>query len=40
MFVDWVEFVLEIGVQDGDYIVIKWQWGVFFGMDLDLQLRC
>lgn len=26
---DWAEFVPEIGVQDGDYIVTKRQWGAF-----------
>lgn len=36
---DWAEFVPELGVGVGDYVVTKRQWGAFFGTDLDLQLR-
>ncbi|WP_249413383.1 isochorismatase family protein [Bacillus atrophaeus] len=36
---DWAEFVPEIGVKENDYTVTKRRWGVFFGTDLDLQLR-
>ena len=36
---DWAEFVPEIDVQKSDIIIIKRQWGAFYGTDLDLQLR-
>ncbi|WP_412886803.1 isochorismatase family protein [Bacillus sp. 1P06AnD] len=36
---DWSDFVPELKVGKGDYVVTKRQWGAFFGTDLDLQLR-
>ena len=36
---DWAEFVPEMAPQDGDHVVVKRQWGAFYGTDLDLQLR-
>ncbi|MFJ1914960.1 isochorismatase family protein [Streptomyces sp. NPDC088147] len=36
---DWADLVPELGVQDGDIVVTKQQWGAFHGTDLDLQLR-
>ncbi len=36
---DWAEFVDELGVRDGDFIITKRQWGAFHGTELDLQLR-
>jgi nicotinamidase-related amidase len=35
----WDELVPELGVRDGDIIVVKRNWGAFYGTDLDLQLR-
>ena len=36
---DWAEFVPEMSPQPGDVVIIKRQWGAFYGTDLDLQLR-
>ncbi len=36
---DWAEFVPELGPEPGDLVVLKRQWGAFYGTDLDLQLR-
>lgn len=36
---NWSALVPELGVQPGDLIVTKRQWGAFYGTDLDLQLR-
>jgi nicotinamidase-related amidase len=36
---DWAEIVPEMGVQAGDMIITKRQWGAFYGTELDLQLR-
>lgn len=36
---DWDEFVPEMEPEDGDTVVLKQQWGAFYGTDLDLQLR-
>jgi nicotinamidase-related amidase len=33
------ELVPEAGVQPGDIVVAKRQWGAFYGTDLELQLR-
>lgn len=35
----WDELVPELGVQSGDIIVTKKNWGAFYGTDLDLHLR-
>ncbi len=35
----WSDLVPELGVQPGDHVVTKHQWGAFHGTDLDLQLR-
>ena len=35
----WSEFVPELNVQPGDFIITKYQWGAFYGTELDLQLR-
>ncbi len=36
---DWAEFVPELGIQPGDILITKRQWGAFYGTELDLQLR-
>ncbi|HEY3294922.1 MAG TPA: hydrolase [bacterium] len=36
---DWSDFVPEIKPRKGDLVIIKRQWGAFYGTDLDLQLR-
>ena len=35
----WSEFVPELNVQRGDFLITKHQWGAFYGTELDLQLR-
>ena len=35
----WWEIPAEVGQQASDILVIKRQWGAFYGTDLDLQLR-
>ncbi|MGD0831886.1 MAG: hydrolase [Terracidiphilus sp.] len=36
---DWSELVPELGQQRSDIVVLKRQWGAFYGTDLDLHLR-
>jgi nicotinamidase-related amidase len=36
---DFAELVRELEPRPGDHVVIKRQWGAFYGTDLDLQLR-
>lgn len=36
---DFSEIVPEMGPAETDFIIIKKQWGAFYGTDLDLQLR-
>jgi nicotinamidase-related amidase len=36
---DWSELIPELGQQPGDVVILKRQWGAFYGTDLDLQLR-
>jgi nicotinamidase-related amidase len=36
---DWSEFIPELNQQPSDIVVLKRQWGAFYGTDLDLQLR-
>jgi nicotinamidase-related amidase len=36
---DWSEFVPELNPQPGDVVILKRQWGAFYGTDLELQLR-
>lgn len=36
---DWSEFVPEIAPKSGEVVILKRQWGAFYGTDLDLQLR-
>ena len=36
---DWMEFVPELNQQSGDIVILKRQWGAFYGTELDLQLR-
>ena len=36
---DWAELVPELERADGDVVILKKQWGAFYGTDLDLQLR-
>jgi nicotinamidase-related amidase len=36
---DWSELIPELNRQPGDIVVLKRQWGAFYGTDLDLQLR-
>ncbi|MFZ1087409.1 MAG: hydrolase [Terracidiphilus sp.] len=36
---DWSELIPELNQQPSDIVVLKRQWGAFYGTDLDLQLR-
>jgi nicotinamidase-related amidase len=36
---DWSELVPELDRQPGDIVILKRQWGAFYGTALDLQLR-
>jgi nicotinamidase-related amidase len=36
---DWCELIPELNRQPGDIVILKRQWGAFYGTDLDLQLR-
>jgi nicotinamidase-related amidase len=36
---DWSELIPELDQQSGDVVILKRQWGAFYGTDLDLQLR-
>jgi nicotinamidase-related amidase len=36
---DWSELIPELDRQPGDLVILKHQWGAFYGTDLDLQLR-
>lgn len=36
---DFSEFAPELGVRENDLVVLKRNWGAFYGTDLDLQLR-
>ena len=36
---DWSDFISELDHQPGDIVILKRQWGAFYGTDLDLQLR-
>jgi nicotinamidase-related amidase len=36
---DWSELVTELDRQPGDIVIMKRQWGAFYGTALDLQLR-
>jgi len=36
---DWSELIAELDRQPGDLVILKRQWGAFYGTDLDLQLR-
>ncbi|HXR39503.1 MAG TPA: hydrolase [Terracidiphilus sp.] len=36
---DWSELLPELDQQPGDIVILKRQWGAFYGTDLDLQLR-
>lgn len=36
---DWADFVPELGPKESDIIIIKKQWGAFYGTELELQLR-
>jgi nicotinamidase-related amidase len=36
---DWSELLPELDRQPGDIVILKRQWGAFYGTDLDLQLR-
>ena len=36
---DWSELIPELNQQPGDIVMLKRQWGAFYGTDLDLQLR-
>ena len=35
----WAEFVPELGVKEGDFVITKHQWGAFYGTELEQQLR-
>ena len=36
---EWSDFIPELDRQPGDIVILKRQWGAFYGTDLDLQLR-
>lgn len=36
---DWSELIPELDRQPNDIVILKRQWGAFYGTDLDLQLR-
>jgi nicotinamidase-related amidase len=36
---DWMDFIPELDRQPSDVVILKRQWGAFYGTDLDLQLR-
>jgi nicotinamidase-related amidase len=36
---DWSELIPELNRQPADIVILKRQWGAFYGTDLDLQLR-
>jgi nicotinamidase-related amidase len=36
---DWSELIPDLDRQPGDVVILKRQWGAFYGTDLDLQLR-
>jgi nicotinamidase-related amidase len=36
---DWSELIAELDRQPGDVVILKRQWGAFYGTDLELQLR-
>lgn len=36
---DWSELIPELERTPGDVVILKRQWGAFYGTDLDLQLR-
>jgi nicotinamidase-related amidase len=36
---DWSELIPELDRQPGDIVILKRQWGAFYGTGLDLQLR-
>jgi nicotinamidase-related amidase len=36
---DWSELIPELGSDATDIVILKRQWGAFYGTDLDLQLR-
>ncbi len=36
---DWNELIPELNQQPDDIVILKRQWGAFYGTDLDLQLR-
>ena len=36
---DWSDLIPELDQQPGDIVILKRQWGAFYGTDLDLHLR-
>jgi len=36
---DWSDFVDEMKPRESDIVIVKKQWGAFYGTELDLQLR-
>ena len=36
---DWMDIVPELGISEGDHVILKHNWSAFYGTDLDLQLR-
>jgi len=36
---DWSDLVADLNQQPGDVVILKRQWGAFYGTDLELQLR-
>jgi nicotinamidase-related amidase len=37
---DWSDLAPDLGSHPNDIVILKRQWGAFYGTDLDLQLRC
>jgi len=35
----WSEYIPQLNIQPGDFLITKHQWGAFYGTELDLQLR-
>ncbi len=36
---EWSEYVPQLNIQPGDFLITKHQWGAFYGTELELQLR-
>ncbi len=36
---DWADIIPEMGPKENDVVILKQQWGAFYGTELELQLR-